>query len=207
MKNSIAAGLVLAGMMCVGLQMASAQGMPGPGAMGAGNQAQMERPRPALERALTLPGMEGRWWVNPRVVEQLKISEEEQKTLDGILIEHREKLIDLRASLQKTELKMEELAMADKLDEAAVTEQIDRVAQARAELEKANAHYLLAIWSKLTPEQRTMVKEYRSGQVARNGWGGRGQMRDQMRPRRMESGQGSQPPATPAAPPAAPESK
>lgn len=197
MKNSIALRLVLAGMMCVGLQLASAQGMPGPRAMGPGGPAQMEKPRPALERALAMPGMQGRWWVNPHIAEQLKISEEEQTALDAILIEHREKLIDLRASLEKTELKMEELVMADKLDEAAITAQIDHVAQARAELEKANAHYLLAIWGKLTPEQRVQVKQYRAGQGARMGWGGRGPMHSHM-------GQPMQPAAVP---PAAPESK
>lgn len=199
MKHSFGTNLVLAGMICVGMQYASAQG--GPRTMGPGLQAQMvEKPRPALDRALSLPEMEGRWWVNPRLVEQLKVTDDEQKTLDGILIDHREKLIDLRASLQKTDLKLEELVMADKLDEAAITAQIDRVAQARAELEKANAHYLLAIWGRLTPEQRLLVKQYRAGQMARPGWGGREQMRDSMRHRMEQTAPGPQPPATSPAP-------
>jgi Spy/CpxP family protein refolding chaperone len=200
-KTLIAVRLVLVGMLCAGLQVASGQAMPGGRGMEPGGQQQMERPRPALERALALPGMQGRWWTNPRVVEQLKVTEEEQKALDAILIEHREKLIDLRAGLQKVELKMEELAMADKLDEAAITAQIDRVAQSRAELEKANAHYLLAIWGKLTAEQRTLVKQYRSGQMARDGWG-RGPMRQ-----RMAQPGGMQPGGMVPAAPTVPESK
>jgi len=192
-------------MMGAGWQVASAQGMQGQRGMAQGERPQMDRPRAPLERALAMPGMQGRWWVNPRIVETLKISEDEQKALDGILIEHREKLIDLHAGLQKTELKLEELVEADKLDEAAITSQIDKVAQARAELEKANAHYLLAIWGMLTPEQRAQVKEYRSGQGPRYGWG-QGQGQGQMRQRMMRPAPGALPPAAPVAP-AAPESK
>ena len=48
---------------------------------------------------------------------------------------------------------MEPLVKDDQPNEASILAQIDKVAQARAELEKANARYLLALRSKLTPEQ------------------------------------------------------
>ena len=48
---------------------------------------------------------------------------------------------------------MEPLVRADQPNEAKILAQIDKVAQARAELEKANARYLLALRSKLTPDQ------------------------------------------------------
>jgi hypothetical protein len=39
--------------------------------------------------------------------------------------------------------------------------QIDKVAQARAELEKANARFLFALRAKLTPEQWKQVQDFR----------------------------------------------
>ena len=74
-------------------------------------------------------------------------------------MQHREKLIDLRASLEKAELELEPLMSDDQPNEGKILAQIDKVAQARAELEKANARFLLAIRSKLTPEQWKQVQE------------------------------------------------
>jgi periplasmic protein CpxP/Spy len=63
------------------------------------------------------------------------------------------KLIDLSAALQKQEAIMEPLVEADRPDESQVLAQIDRVAQARAELEKANARMLLGFRGVLTQDQ------------------------------------------------------
>jgi protein CpxP len=167
MSGTMAGRLLLAaGLLCAMTGIAVAQGGPGmrerePGA----------RPQPPIERAFGLPGQQGRWWTQPRVVENLKLTEEQQKAMDGILMEHREKLIDLRAALEKTELKMEGLVGDAQPNEAAIVAQIDKVAQSRAELEKANARYLLAVWSKLTPEQRTKVKQFRANGLSRPNWG------------------------------------
>jgi Spy/CpxP family protein refolding chaperone len=115
-----------------------------------------------MERALGPQGDHGRWWNNPKVIERLKLTDEQRKAFDGIMMEHREKLIDLRANVQKAELAMEPLVGADQPDEARILSQIDKVAQARAELEKANARFLLAIRNKLTPEQWKQVQDFRA---------------------------------------------
>jgi Spy/CpxP family protein refolding chaperone len=81
--------------------------------------------------------------------------------MDQIFQEHREKLVDLRGNVEKAEIEMEPLVRADQPNESAVLAQIDKVAQARAELEKANARFLFALRSKLTPEQWKQVQEFR----------------------------------------------
>ena len=108
--------------------------------------------RPPLERAL-MPGPPGRWWNNPQAVQRLGLDSDQQKKMDDIFQQNRLRLIDLNASLQKEELIMEPLVAADQPDEARILAQIDKVAQARAELEKANARFLLGIRRVLTPEQ------------------------------------------------------
>ena len=119
--------------------------------------------RPPFERALGPQGERGRWWNNAQMIEKLKLTEAQRKAMDEALLSHREKLIDLRAALEKAELGMQ-AAMGDieitpeasgetQPNEAKILAQIDKVAAARAELEKANARFLLAIRSKLTAEQ------------------------------------------------------
>jgi Spy/CpxP family protein refolding chaperone len=129
-----------------------------------------------MERAFGERGDQGRWWNNPRMVAELKLTDEQRKSMDDILLAHRERLIDLRASLQKAELELEPLIKNDQPNEGRILAQIDKVAQARAELEKANARFLLAIRGKLTPEQWTQVQALRDrrGQQGR-GWGRDGQ--------------------------------
>jgi hypothetical protein len=102
-----------------------------------------------MERAFGGQGEHGRWWNNPKAVERLKLTDEQRKAFDGIFLEHRKTLIDLRANVEKAELEMEPLMSADQPNEARILAQIDKVAQARAELEKANARFLLAIRNKL----------------------------------------------------------
>ena len=118
--------------------------------------------RPPMENAFGFHGAQGRWWNNPKVVERLKLTDVQRKEFDDIYMQHREKLIDLRANLQKAELALEPLVSDAQPNEAKILAQIDKVAQARAELEKANAAYLLAIRSKLTAEQWAQVQAERA---------------------------------------------
>jgi len=111
--------------------------------------------RPPLERAL---GPAGRWWTNPEMAQKVGLTADQQKRMDDIFQQNRLRLIDLNASVQKEEAIMEPLVSADRPDEAKILAQIDKVAQARAELEKANARMLLAVRGVLTPEQWKKVQ-------------------------------------------------
>jgi periplasmic protein CpxP/Spy len=174
---------------------AAAQGFGGPGS-GTGSMS-----RPPMERAFGAMGAGGRgWWNNPSMIDRLKLTDDQRKAMDSILLQHREKLIDLRANLEKAELAMQPLMGADTPNDAAITAQIDKVVQARADLERANARFLLAIRDKLTVDQ---WKQIQGAQQER----GRGWHRDQgpgmrgpgMR-RRDQNQQQSPPPPPPNAP-------
>jgi protein CpxP len=105
--------------------------------------------RPPLERSL--PG--GRFWDNPEMAQRLGINSDQQKKMDDTFQQNRLRLVDLNATLQKEEIIMEPLMQADTPDENRILAQIDKVAQARAELEKANARFLLSIRRILTVDQ------------------------------------------------------
>jgi periplasmic protein CpxP/Spy len=177
------AGVMIAGLVMAGAAFAQ-DPPPGADAPGMG----MGGHRPPVERAFGGRGIEGRWWNNPRIADELKLTDDQRKQFDDILLQHRATLIDLNANLQKAELSLQPLISADQPNENAILAQIDKVAQARAELEKANARYLLAIRSKLTPDQWKQVQDFRKN-------------REQMRGRWGRDGRGPDGAAPNAAPP------
>ncbi|KAA6458231.1 periplasmic heavy metal sensor [Acidobacteria bacterium AB60] len=146
-------GMISAALLFCGLACAQGPGEPpGPG---------FGMHRPPLEQALG-PGPGGRWWNDPAMIEKLGLSEDQRKNMDDILLQHRSQLIDMRAAVEKAELGLEPLVNADAPNEQQILAQIDKVAQARAELEKANARFLLAIRAKLTPDQYHQLQAARA---------------------------------------------
>ena len=106
-------------------------------------------------------GPPGRWWDNPDFAQKLSLSTDQQKKMDDIFNTNRLKLIDLFAAVQKEEAVMEPLVSADPPDDNKVLAQIDRVAQARAELEKGHARMLLDIRRQLTHDQWVQLQTMR----------------------------------------------
>jgi Spy/CpxP family protein refolding chaperone len=111
----------------------------------------------------------GRWWDNPQVAKDLNLAPDQKQKMDDIFQQSRMKLIDLHASLQKEEATLEPLINADSPDETRILAQIDKVAQARAELEKANARMLLSVRQVLTADQWTKLKAARAERMASRG--------------------------------------
>ena len=116
----------------------------------------------------------GRWWDNPDVARDLNLQADQKQKMDDIFQQNRSKLIDQHASLQKEETALEPLMNADTPDETKILAQIDKVAQARAELEKSNARMLLSVRQVLTAEQWGRLKAARAERIARDGRGGPG---------------------------------
>jgi periplasmic protein CpxP/Spy len=152
--------------------------------------------RPPFERAMG--GDHGRWWNNPKTIDKLKLTDTQRKAMDDTLQQHRETLVDLRGGLEKAELELEPMMKEDQPNESQILAQIDKVAQARAELEKANARFLLAIRSKLTPDQWKQMQADRAsrprGEFAPGGPGAGGHGNWQRRPQTPPPADGQAPP-------------
>ena len=182
MKVRMRVKLIFAALTVTGVLMAApasdAQDPGGGPGMGQGFIAH----RPPFERAFRFHG--GRFWDNPRIAAVLKITPDQQKTMDGIWYTHRQKLIQLQADLQEAELGMEPLMNADQPNQAAIEAQIDKVVDARGALEKANSNFLLDLRMKLTPDQWKQIKNFRSEQGMHRmhqTWGAGGGQRMHMR--------------------------
>jgi Spy/CpxP family protein refolding chaperone len=103
----------------------------------------------------------GRWWKNADIATTIGLNDGQIQKIEQIFQDSRMKLVDIHASLQKEEIKLEPLLEADNPDESAVLSAIDRITAARASLEKANAQMAFAIRRVLTPEQWKALRSLR----------------------------------------------
>jgi Spy/CpxP family protein refolding chaperone len=101
----------------------------------------------------------GKWWKNSEIVQKLGLTDAQTQQMERIFQDYRLKLIDQHATLQKEELQMEPLVESDSPDEAKIVAQIDRVANARASLEKSNALMMLGIRKVMSAEQWKKLQE------------------------------------------------
>ncbi len=111
----------------------------------------------------------GKWWDRPEIVEKLKLSADQQKKLDDVFQQSRNRLIDLHAALDKEEAALDPLMQAAQLDDSKVLPQIDRIAAARSELEKAEARLMLGERHVLTLDQWRTLETFRPTPPPRDG--------------------------------------
>ena len=103
----------------------------------------------------------GTWWKNPEVVTSLSLSADQQKKLDDTFLQSRIGLIHLHASLEEEQLKLEPLLNANPPDQARSLTEISKIADLRADLEKANAKMLLSLRGVLTADQWSKMQAER----------------------------------------------
>ena len=124
------------------------------------------------------PGMGlGAWWKNSEIVKEIGLTDSQAGQIEQTFVEHKLKLIDLRAELEKQEVQLQPLIDADQPDESQVSAQIDQVLAARGRLEKETTMMMLAIrrvlnvdqWKKLQAIQQqrepTFFKRFKHGPI------------------------------------------
>ena len=126
----------------------------------------------------------GAWWKNSEVVKKLELSEAQVGQIEKTFLDHRLRLVDLRAVLDKEELRLQPLLDAERPDEAKVAAQLDRIIAARGKLDKANALMLLAIRRVLSVEQWRKLQAFQQEREGEQGQPGK----------EPPAGRGSQPP-------------
>ena len=115
------------------------------------------------------PGMGlGAWWKNSEIVSKLQLSDEQVNKISHTYLDHKLKLIDLQADLEKQELRLQPLMDVDQPDESKVGAQIDLITAARGKLEKENAMMMLDIRRWLSVEQWKKLKSIEANEVRHN---------------------------------------
>ena len=103
--------------------------------------------------------IKGTFWRDDKWISILDLSTDQQRKMDYIFQQFRLKLIDDNAALRKEEVMLDPMWRDDlsSASEAKLLAQIDRIAEARAQLEKTNSRMLVSLLKVMTPEQRAKL--------------------------------------------------
>jgi Spy/CpxP family protein refolding chaperone len=131
-----------------------------PGGVNGGSSRRPDGGANGGARGLQL-GPPGRWWDDKGFAKTLGLSKDQQKKMDAVFNANKGSILESYKALQKEESRLQAIAREKTLDEAKIFAGIDSVAQARAGLEKANAHMLLLIRQEMDADQNARMDRYR----------------------------------------------
>jgi len=112
----------------------------------------------------------GKWWQNSEIAKKLQLSDDQIGQLDQTFYDHKVKLIDYGADMEKQDLKLQTLLDADVPNEGQVETQVDQVLAARGKLEREYTLMNLDLRKVLALDQWRQLKSIR-GQSG--GFGGK----------------------------------
>lgn len=105
----------------------------------------------------------GKWWQNPDVASKLQLSDAQVGQLNQVFYNHKLKLIDYGADMEKQDLKLQNLLDADQPDESQVSAQVDQVLAARGKLEREFTMMNLDLRKQLSLPQWRQLKTMHGG--------------------------------------------
>ena len=103
----------------------------------------------------------GKWWQNSEIAKKLQLSDDQVGQLDQTFYDHKVKLIDYGAEMEKQDLKLQSLLDADVPNEGQVEAQVDQVLAARGKLEREYTLMNLDLRKVLALDQWRQLKSIR----------------------------------------------
>jgi Spy/CpxP family protein refolding chaperone len=100
----------------------------------------------------------GKWWQNSEIAKKLQLSDGQITQLDQTFYDHKLKLIDYGADMEKQDLKLQALLDADVPNEGQVEAQVDQVLAARGKLEREFTFMNLDLRKVLSLDQWRQLK-------------------------------------------------
>lgn len=89
-----------------------------------------------------------------RIHEQLNLTDQQKAKLDDLRMQHQEKMIDMRADLDKARIENQRLRRSDKLNRGDVINQTKTMSDIRNKMAEARANHMMDVYETLTVEQR-----------------------------------------------------
>jgi len=105
----------------------------------------------------------GAWWRNSETVKQIALTDKQAQQVESIFQDRRPQLMALHTTLSQEEARLQPLVDAAHPNDPEVLAQIDKVADARAGVEKANSRMLFAIRQVLTTAQWQKLEQLGQG--------------------------------------------
>jgi len=104
------------------------------------------------------------WWDSP-LRNDINLTPQQLRQVQLIQREFRGKLIDLHATVQKTELDIDDIFNDETFDARKATEAVARLADARAEIIRTVSQLAIRLRAVLTNEQWSELKRLRAAQL------------------------------------------
>jgi Spy/CpxP family protein refolding chaperone len=104
-------------------------------------------------------GPDFEWWTSPRLKAQLGPTAEQEKTIQSIMFSSGEKMIDLRAAVDKARLEMTRVLAADAIDDAAAKKAIERLVDAECQGARLRHTARIDVAKVLTRDQRLQLMQ------------------------------------------------
>jgi Spy/CpxP family protein refolding chaperone len=105
----------------------------------------------------------GKWWQNSETAKKLQLSEAQISQLDQTFLDHRLKLIQVSADMEKQDLKLQSLLDADVPNEGQINSQVDEVLAARGKLEREHTMMNLELRKVLSLDQWRQLRSMHGG--------------------------------------------
>ncbi len=118
-------------------------------------------PGPGKKFVMTYRHDMGKWWQNSDVAKKLQLSDDQINQLDQVFYQHRLKLIDNGAEMEKEDLRLQNLLDADVPNEGQISAQVDQVLSARGKLEREYTTMNLDLRKVLSLDQWRQLKTIR----------------------------------------------
>ena len=116
---------------------------------------------PGAKMTVVFRGELGKWWQNSEIAKKLQLNDGQISQLDQIFYEHKVKLIDYGAEMEKQDLKLQTLLDADVPNDGQVEAQVDQVLAARGKLEREFTLMNLDLRKVLSLDQWRQLKSVR----------------------------------------------
>jgi Spy/CpxP family protein refolding chaperone len=100
----------------------------------------------------------GKWWYNPQIQKNLKLSQNEIGQLDKLFANSRLQLIKLKSEVEREQFELDQLLSKKKVDDAEVKNQFQKLEQARKKLANERLDFVIGVRNILGADRFQQLK-------------------------------------------------
>jgi len=86
-----------------------------------------------------------KWWYNPKIQQNLNLSQKEIDKLDQLFADSRRQLITLKSEVEREQFELDQLLSKKKVDDAEVKKQFQKLEQARKNLANERLQFVIGV--------------------------------------------------------------
>jgi Spy/CpxP family protein refolding chaperone len=111
---------------------------------------------PVITTAQDVPA--GKWWYNPKIQKNLKLSRDEIAKLDKLFANSRRKLIKLKSEVENEQFELDQLLSKKKVNDTEDKKQFQKLEQARKNLANERLQFVIGVRNTLGAERFQQLK-------------------------------------------------